>query len=225
MSNRVIVAIDGPSASGKSTVAKQVAAVLGYVYVDSGSLYRGVTWKAIRDKIDPAHAHELIDMIDRVDIRFFLRGQSVAFTMDGLDPLGELRSGEVQEKVSAVSAVPEVRERVVAWLRGMVRFGNLVMEGRDIGSAVFPDSSFRFYVDADPMVRAQRRHAELAARNENVDLQSVFQSLKRRDQTDSTRKVAPLTIPPGALVVDTTKMTVEEVAQYIVRQVTETGRR
>lgn len=215
----IVVAIDGPSASGKSTVSKLVASDLGFTYVDSGSLYRGVTWKAIREGIDVRLPEAVIELIDRVRIEFYVQRRVVLFTMDGEDPGQQLRSEPVRESVSDVAAIPEVRTFIVNHLRSMVRFGDLVIEGRDIGTVVFPGSPFKFYLDADPEERARRRAQELAQTEGETDVKEVLNSLKKRDHKDSTRKTAPLQIALGARVINSTAMSVEDVVALIVREV------
>lgn len=218
MSKELVIAIDGPSASGKSTVARKVAETLGYIHVDSGALYRGITWNAISSGIDPARSKDLISHLDSCNLTFDVVDNTVRFTINGTDPWSLLRSDTVRANVSTVAAIPDVRERVVNWLRQMTRFGNLVMEGRDIGSVVFADSRFKFYLDADPAERARRRCKELAA-IEKTDLESVRKALESRDRKDSARDAAPLKIAEGATVVDTTNMSIDQVVAFIVERV------
>lgn len=215
----IIVAIDGPSASGKSTVSCEAAKELDYVYVDSGALYRGMTWKAVREGVDVKKPEDVVALMEASDWEFFLDGKVVKFTIDGEDPATQLRSEPVRERVSDVAVIPEVRAFMVARLREAAGFGDLVMEGRDIGSVVFPQTPFKFYLDADPEERARRRYKELLEREGNSDQKQVLDSLKRRDQKDSSRKTAPLQIPLGARVINTTRMTIEEVVRLIVREV------
>ena len=153
-----VIAIDGPSASGKSTVARQAAHALGFNYVDSGALYRGLTWKCLRENVDIDHPADVVELVRRVELEFFVEEGAVRFTLDGEDPGAQVRSMAVQERVSDVAALPEVRAMVVQHLRDTTRFGSLVMEGRDIGTVVFPDTPFKFYLDANPEERARRRH-------------------------------------------------------------------
>lgn len=218
-----IVAVDGPSASGKSTVSKRVAKALDYVYVDSGSLYRGITWKAVRLGLDVKRAQNVISLLDLIKLDFFLEDRSVEFTMDGEYPGQQLRSEPVRERVADVAAIPEVRSFIVARLREMVRFGDIVMEGRDIGSVVFPDTAFKYYLDADPEERARRRHREIVEMEGGGDVDDVLHSLKRRDDKDSSRKTAPLQIALGARVINTTSMTIDEVVAFIVEDVRSAG--
>jgi len=214
-----VIAIDGPAASGKSTVARCVASELGYLYVDSGSLYRGITWAALRKGVGPGDVKGLCHMFEDLHIDFFPSNGAVCLTMDGIEPEQELRTEEVNENVSRMSAVPEIRSRVVEWLRDMVRLGDLVMEGRDIGSAVFSDAPFKFYLDASLEERARRRHEEMVQRKEKISLAEVRASLERRDAIDSGRERDPLTVAPGAVIVDSTSMSIEEVIRTIMEKI------
>jgi cytidylate kinase len=216
MPNKVI-AIDGPSASGKSTVARKVAAGLGYQYVDSGALYRGIAWKAAGMGCDPAKSADVVVAMERMQIDFFVESGAVRYRIDGVEPRAEIRTERVSEQVSWVAAIPEVRAQVTKWLREMTRFGDLVMEGRDIGTVVFPDADAKFYLDASPEERARRRHAELKPAGEDADVNRVMDSLKTRDQRDSGRKTAPLKLSPDARVVDTTGLSIDQVVEQILR--------
>ncbi len=213
------IAVDGPSASGKSSVSKGVAAELGFIYVDSGALYRGVTWQAIRKGADPRDAAAVVDTMHSADWHFFVQDGAAIFSIDGDVPVQELREKEVREAVADVAAIPEVRAFVVESLRTLKNFGSLVMEGRDIGTVVFPDSPYKFYLDADPQERAMRRYRELVAAGEDEKAHEVMESLKKRDQIDSTRKTDPLVVAPGAQKIDSTAMTLDEVIQLIANAV------
>ncbi|VGO11795.1 Cytidylate kinase [Pontiella desulfatans] len=210
------IAIDGPSASGKSTVSKGVAAELGFIYVDSGALYRGVTWQAIRKGVDAKDSAEVIDCMLNAEWDFFVQDGAAVFSIDGDVPVQELRGKDVRESVADVASIPEVRKFVVESLQSLENFGSLVMEGRDIGTVVFPDSPYKFYLDADPEERAMRRYRELVAAGEDEKAHEVMESLKKRDKIDSTRKTDPLVVAPGAQVIDSTSMTLEEVVQTVV---------
>jgi len=213
--SKMIIAIDGPSASGKSTVSRRVADELGFCCVDSGALYRGVTWLCLRACPQRLDAKDVLGALSHVRPEFFLDARAVRFTLNGLDSWPELRSEAVVEHVSAVAAIPGVREWVVERLRGMTVFGDLVMEGRDIGSVVFPGADFKFYLDADESERARRRLLE----NDAADLSRVKSSINRRDRIDSTRKAAPLRVAKGACVIDTTGLGVEDVVRIILDKV------
>jgi len=216
---REVISIDGPSASGKSTVARKVAQRLGWIYVDSGSLYRAVAWKALKDSIDAEDRVAVEGLVGRIDMNFNVTEGAMVFTIDGDDPGEEIRLKKVNDVVSHVAAVPAVRERVVGWLRSMLGLGDLVMEGRDIGTAVFPDAVNKFYLSASAEERARRRHVEMSEKGRGEDLGAVTESLKRRDTIDSTRKVDPLRVPQGAQEIDSTGMSADEVADLIASKV------
>jgi len=220
-----VVAIDGPAASGKSTVARQTAQALGWVYVDSGALYRGLTWKALRENVDTARPADVAALVPRLAWDFFDDQRAIRFTIDGEDPGPQLRSELVREAVSDIATVPEVRAFIVGELRRMTVFGPLVMEGRDIGSVVFPDTPFKFYLDANPAERARRRAAELAQAEGagGGDVAQVLSSLTRRDQKDSGRKTAPLQIPLGAHVIDSTQLGIADVVALILGELRQAG--
>ena len=209
------IAIDGPSASGKSSVSKGIAKELGFIYVDSGALYRGVTWQALRSGVDIHNSAAVVEAMNRAEWNYFVQDGAAIFSIDGDVPVQELREKDVRESVAEVAAMPEVRRFVVEKLRGLARFGSLVMEGRDIGTAVFPDSPYKFYLDADPEERAMRRYRELVAAGEDEKAYEVMASLRKRDQIDSTRKTDPLVIAPGARVINSTSMSIEQVIATI----------
>jgi len=209
----VRIAIDGPSASGKSTVARHVASKLGHVYVDSGSLYRGVVWQALSEGVDPSDEGQISRMLTEMDVKFFLIDKAVRFSINGEKPVAELRSVAVNESVSVVAAMSNVRRAIVGWLRDMVQFGDLVIEGRDIGSVVFPDAEHKFYLDASPEERARRRSVEMSG---DEDSGEVRRSLERRDSIDSTREIDPLAVADDAVVIDSTSMSIDETVTAIL---------
>jgi cytidylate kinase len=219
----IVIAIDGPSASGKSTVARLAARRLGFHYVDSGSFYRGITWKALHEGLDTTDAQQIVALIHRIDFQCFLRDGAVQFTIDDEDPGEQIRSQPVQEHVSDIAAIPEVRAYLVRMLRDTARLGSLAMEGRDIGTVVFPDSPFKYYLDANPEERARRRYNELAEKSGYNNVHEVYDSLARRDLKDTTRKAAPLQIALGARVIDSTGMIAEQVVEMIVRDMQAAG--
>jgi len=217
----VVIAIDGPSASGKSTVSKCVAQEMGYIFVDSGSLYRGMTWKALREGVDVTDSERVIDMMGRIKWEFFVEENAMSFRIDGVRPGLELRSEPVRERVSDIAAIPEVRTFIVDRLRGIADFGNITMEGRDIGTVVFPATPYKFYIDADPEERARRRLKDVVALEGKGDVETVLNSLQKRDKKDTTRKTAPLQIALGATVINSTGMSIEEVVSAVVGDVRE----
>lgn len=215
----MVVAIDGPAASGKSTVARRVAAAVGFLYVDSGSLYRGITWKALRRGVSVDNEAAVLSLLDRLDVRFDTVDGRVQFSLDGEDPGDGIRSMAVNERVSKVATMPAVRRKVNTWLRDMLRLGALVVEGRDIGSAVFPGAQWKFYLDADPEERARRRHAETVGKVPDVDAEAIRSGLRMRDDMDSRRKMDPLKTAPDAMIIDTTHLSIDEVVTKIASAV------
>jgi cytidylate kinase len=217
MEHRVI-AIDGPSGAGKSTIAKAVGRLLGFLHVDSGALYRIMTLQALKAGIDCNDAGKVAAFANDVKVEFVVRDGAVAYLVDGEEPGDAIRTPAINASVSPVSKVPEVRARVTAWLRGMRELGDLIVEGRDIGSVVFPDSPARFYLDADPDERTRRRLKEDVARGfmTEADADKVRASLLARDKIDSSRKTAPLKVADGAVVIDSTDLTIDEVLAAIL---------
>lgn len=216
-----VIAIDGPSASGKSSVSKGVAFQLDSLYVDSGALYRGVTWNALLRKVNVKVPDDVVASIDAATWTFFVQDGAVVFSVDGVVPVQELREKATREAVADVAAIPEVRKFVVQKLQEMLQFGSLVMEGRDIGTVVFPDTPYKFYLDADPEERAMRRYRELMAAGESEKAEEVMASLQKRDAKDSSRKTAPLSVASGAQRIDSTSLTLEQVIQTVLDTVRE----
>lgn len=213
--NRVI-AIDGPSGAGKSTIARGIGRKLGFLHVDSGALYRIMTLAALRGGIDCNDAAAVAAFCENVDVQFVVKDGAVAALVGGQEPGDVLRTPEINANVSPVSKVPEVRAKVTAWLRGMRDLGDIVVEGRDIGSVVFPDAPARFYLDASAEARAHRRHLEEVAKGiATQSEEAVKASLLGRDKIDSTRKTAPLKIADGAVVIDSTTLSIDEVLALV----------
>jgi cytidylate kinase len=192
------IAIDGPAASGKSTMARALARRLGIVMVNSGAMYRAVTWKILSEKIDPRDIPAVIVLLERMKIVCGDDGLISTITIDGTNPEPFLRNPEINQNVSAVSAIPEVREKLVSLQRDYLKRTHVVMEGRDIGSVVFPDTPFKIYIDADPEVRNLRRSGD-----------GEEDSVAKRDAADSSRKTAPLKVADGATVLDTSQLSIE----------------
>jgi len=219
MSKKRVIAIDGPAASGKSTVAREASKRLNCIYVDSGSFYRGVTWKMLQDGVNTKNPLAVLPALLKSKWTFEVRDRAVVFSIDGVEPGEAIREKDVREAVSDVAAIPGVRKFVVSKLRKLKKLGSLAMEGRDIGSVVFPKTPFKFYLDANPEERAKRRHAELIARGEAEKAQEVMESLQRRDKKDFTRKTAPLKVADGAYVIDTSEYDVEGVARVLLDRI------
>jgi len=216
-----VIAIDGPAASGKSTVARRVADALGYLYVDSGSVYRAVAWMTLEQGVDPQDAERVAMLAASLSMDVYVDGPAVGFRIDGHVPGAALRTERVNLAVSPVAANPAVRGYVTSRLREMRSLGSLVMEGRDIGTVVFPEAAFKFYLDASPAERARRRHAEMT---EAVTVDAVGASLNRRDRIDSARATAPLAVAADATVVDSSGMGIDDVVALVLRAVRESVR-
>ncbi|MBV8901310.1 MAG: (d)CMP kinase [Verrucomicrobia bacterium] len=209
-----VIAIDGPAASGKSSVARRVAAELRFAYVNSGSLYRAIAWLANDRAVKPDDSQAVAKLLSQTSFRFDLRNNASAISIDGVDPEPHLRSEAVNNVVSKISALNVVREFLLGPLRQYAEQANLIMEGRDIGSAVFPDTPYKFYIDASPEVRARRRAAEGQQDN-----------LSSRDRLDASRTIAPLKIAPDAEVVDTSDLSLDQVVALVLRRLEEKGLR
>lgn len=198
MNSHFAIAIDGPAASGKSTLAKVLAKKLGLVMVNSGEMYRAVTWKLLEDGVDLEDREAVVSALGAMRISCGVEGLASTISIDGVDPGEALRSERVNGSVSVVAAVPEVRECLVDLQRAYLSTSDVVMEGRDIGTVVFPDTPYKIYVDADEAVRAQRRVAV-----------GEVDSIADRDRDDSQRKTAPLKVADGAVILDTSAHTIE----------------
>lgn len=214
-----VIAIDGPSGAGKSTVARELARKLGYRYIDTGAMYRAVALAADRQAVDLTDAAALRNFLPRVKVRQELDGERVLTLLDDEDVSEAIRRAEMGLKASAVSARPEVRDRLRALQREMGRAGGVVMEGRDIGTVIFPDADYKFFLVADDRERARRRHEELRAKGEPVEFSVVLSDLQKRDHQDSTREVAPLRRAPDATLIDSTGKSVSEVVEEILQAV------
>ena len=221
----IVVAVDGPAASGKSTVSRAVAKALGFHYVDSGAMYRTVTWKALERDIDVNDTMAVIGMLHAAKLGFQIVDGQARMLIDGVDPGGAIREPRVADKVSIVAAIPEVRQILVQHQRSLTKIGNLVMEGRDIGSAVFPDTPYKFYLDASPEVRAARRKRDLDSMKIPATQETVARSIRQRDLKDSGRSVSPLQIALGAIVLDNSGLTAEETAHVVVEHIRAIDRR
>jgi CMP/dCMP kinase len=198
MSERFAIAIDGPAASGKSTLARELAKRLGLIMVNSGSMYRAITWKVLAEKIDFADPAAVVRMVAGTAIECGDDGIESTITIDGFNPSDQLRSAAINDHVSMISAIPEVRARLVGMQRSYLQHTSIVMEGRDIGSVVFPDTPYKIYVDADEAVRAARR-----------TLAGELDSVTKRDTADSQRATAPLMVAAGAILLDTSHLGIE----------------
>lgn len=213
VAKRLIIAIDGPSGAGKGTVARAVAARLGYRHVDTGAMYRALAWKAMHEAIDLADALAVAELGRRAS--FMLEDGRVE--IDGHDVRAAIRTPEMDKAATAVARHPAVRSVLVAVQRQLGAAGGVVMEGRDIGTVVFPEADVKVYLDASPEERARRRAADPAhTSSKNAQLADVATALAERDRSDSTRAVSPLAIAQNAVVIDTTGLTIDDVIERVL---------
>jgi cytidylate kinase len=204
----IVIAIDGTSASGKSTNAKLVAKALNFVHVDTGAMYRALAWYCLQHKVDVHDAKAVAAACRRWKTSLKCVDQHVQLWVDGYYPEKEIRTSEVSAAVTHIAAIPKVREWMKQTQRACIQFGNLVMEGRDIGTNIFPETDFKFYLDAHPEERSRRRAAE-----------GVHENLAARDQRDSQRAAAPLMIALGAKVINNSQMTSEQTSGLILAEI------
>lgn len=208
LSKPIVIAIDGTSASGKSTNAKLVAKALNYAYVDTGAMYRTLAWYCLKNGVDVDNARTVGSVLRRWKTRLDCADGHVRLLVDGYYPEKEIRTAETSAAVPHVAALPKVREWMVHTQRACAQFGNLVMEGRDIGTNVFPETDFKFYLDASLAERTRRRQAD-----------GVEEDLARRDKRDSERKAAPLMVPLGAVVVNNSGQTPQQTSEFILAEI------
>jgi cytidylate kinase len=211
----MIVTIDGPAGSGKSTAAKALAARLGFEYLDTGAMYRAVALAVIRRGLDPSDSAAVVSILPSLTVEMppgevVLNGENVAAL---------IRTPQVSDGASKVSAIKEVRDFLVPIQRQIAAARRMVCEGRDQGTVVFPDAEFKFYLDADPHIRARRRSEELHAAGQHADFDTVLKGVIERDHRDRTRADGPLRQPPDAIVIDTTALSPEEVIAEMERRV------
>jgi len=214
-----MIAIDGPAASGKTTLGRRLADYLGYLFVDTGVMYRAVTWAALQRGIDIHDEARVTALAEEVQIDILPPSQNDGrfydVRMDHQDITWEIRNPQVEAAVSIVSAYPGVRRALTAQQRRIGLRGRVVMVGRDIGTVVLPEADLKIYLDASPEERARRRFAELQARGEAADYGAILQKVRERDQIDSTRQVAPLQAAPDAIHMDSDGLTAEEVFERV----------
>ena len=212
-----VLAIDGPSGAGKSSVSRIVGERLGFLHVDSGALYRIMTWQCLENGVDTSDPAAVAAFAKTVEIECRAEKGAVAYYVKGEAPGERIRMPEINAHASQVATVPEVRERITAVLRGLTAYGDLVVEGRDITTAVFPDSPARFYLTASAEARARRRQKEEVDKGiANQSAEAVKASLLARDRIDSTRKCAPLRKADGAVEIDSSDMTLDEVVEAVM---------
>lgn len=220
MTRKIIITIDGPSGVGKSTVARIVSEKLGLSYLDTGAMYRAIALKVNRENIDINNESELKDLLDRTEVTFREgRGSSFLILLNGEDISDKIRTQEVTRLSSDVATKPIVREKLVGIQRSAGRQGGIVAEGRDMGTYVFPEAEFKFYLDADLDARARRRWAELKQTGSSEDLTDIEQKIRSRDEQDMGRSESPLHPARNAVIINTTHLKADEVVFKIIKEV------
>jgi len=220
MKKNVVVAIDGYSSCGKSTLAKALAKDLGFIYIDSGAMYRAVTLYFLRNQVDVKDNDAVQDALAHIELNFHSRDYQSHITLNGEEVSEEIREMPVSEAVSEVSANKYVRRDMVKQQQRMAKSKHVVMDGRDIGTAVFPDADVKFFMTADPKIRAERRFKELQSKGDRITtLEEVFENLAHRDYADTTRKESPLVRAEDAIIFDNTDITEQEQLQLALEAV------
>lgn len=218
-----VIAIDGPAASGKSTIASRISEALNIAYVNTGNMYRAVTFFAMQRgfKLDSPDAEKIVlDSLSEIELEYVRNSEGdLQLELNGKQVSRELRTPEVAGNVSFISAIPEVRKWLVAKQRQYANMGMIVMEGRDIGTVVFPDAKYKFFLTATPEVRAKRRLAQEGESLEGATVASVAAEIAKRDAMDSNRKIAPLKKADDAILVDTSDMTIDGIVEFIIDRI------
>lgn len=222
--SKINIALDGYSSCGKSTIAKRLARSLGYTYVDTGAMYRGVTLYALREGLfsgEEPMVEEIIRRLPRVEMRFAIYPDGQHLLLNGEDVEREIRGMEVSEHVSPIATIPEVRAALTRQQQDMAKEKGVVMDGRDVGTTILPDAELKIFVTARPEVRARRRFDELTAKGESVTYDSVLANVQERDRIDSGRAVSPLRQAEDALVLDNSDMTLDQQQVWVEERVRE----
>lgn len=215
----MIIAIDGPAGVGKSTAAKLLAAKLGFLYLDTGALYRAIAWKVLQAGIQPTDHEQIAGLLQTTSLHMQFHNGVMQVLVDGRDVTGEIRTPDVTGAASIVSAIPTVREWLLPIQRQIGQRGSVVAEGRDIGTKVFPSAPLKFFLDADATVRAERRHRELVAAGHGGAIETTYRDLSGRDMRDRNRSIAPLTPAADARPIDTSALNVEQVVEQMMAAV------
>lgn len=219
MSSNIVVAIDGYSSCGKSTLAKALAKKLHFIYVDSGAMYRAVTLYLLRNNIDLTNEEAVKAVLPDIHLNFHSRDYQTHILLNDEEVSDEIRLMPVSNNVSAVSAIRSVRLEMVKQQQRMGKSKNIVMDGRDIGTAVFPNAPLKLFMTADPKVRAERRFKELQPTNPDITLEEVFENIAHRDYSDTTRKESPLVRADDAIILDNTNLTPEQQLQFALDRI------
>jgi len=219
---KLVIAIDGPAGSGKSTVSRLVARSLKALYIDTGAMYRALTLKAMRMRLNLQDETALARLARETEIDLKESSGALKVSLDGEDVAGLIRTPELTKNVKYIARVPGVRHEMVRLQRAIGRRRGAVLEGRDIGTVVFPDAGYKFYLDADPVERARRRHKELVEAGQVVALEEIRKDVVARDESDMTRSVGALKRAPDAIYVDTTNLTIQEAVEKVLSYIERT---
>ena len=223
MPEPLIIAIDGPAGAGKSTVARALAERIGLAYIDSGASYRAAALKVVESGVSPADAAVVVDLVGRSEIAFVARDGDWHVTLDNRDVSGLIRTPEVTQAAAWVSRLPEVRRKLIALQRREARGAGVVMEGRDIGTVVFPEAPLKIFLEANPAERARRRLDQEQAGGRQASLRATANEIRQRDQLDAERKVSPLMAAADAVLIDSTELSAEQVVERIMDLARERG--
>ena len=209
----MIIAIDGPAGAGKSTIAKKVADSLGYIYIDTGAMYRAFTYELLTSSISLSDIEEITKVLEKTNIEF----KNNEIFLNNLNVTNEIRSKNVTANVSAVSAIPQVREKLVNLQRKIASENNSILDGRDIGTVVFPNAELKIFLTASVKIRALRRYNELIAKDKNIDINEIEAEIEKRDKLDSSRETSPLIKAADAIEIDTSNLSIDEVVNTILK--------
>ncbi len=215
----LVIAIDGPAGAGKSTISKLIAKNLGINYIDTGAMYRAITYKCLKSGIDINDRQKVVDLCSRTEVDFV----DNSIYLDGVRLGEEIRTLEVSSKVSDVAKIPQVREFLLEKQREIGKRSDVILDGRDVGTHIFPDTKYKFFLNASAQERGRRRYQELVDKGQTVILEDIIEDIKKRDYIDSTREVAPLVKADDAIEVDSTSMTIDQVVTYISDMVRRIG--
>lgn len=219
LNSNCVIAIDGYSSCGKSTMAKALAKKLGFVYIDSGAMYRAVTLYFLNNAIDLANGDAIVQALSNIKIDLVPEGDKTKVLLNGEDVSDTIREMFVSSKVSEVSAIKAVRKAMVAQQQALGKRKNIIMDGRDIGTTVFPSADLKIFMTADPKIRAERRYKELVEKGENVSMEEVFENLAHRDYIDTNREESPLVRADDAIILDNTELDRDEQLQFVIDRI------